>query len=132
MEAPSPHVPPQGKQTLHQLDAANLFVVPLDDERTWYRFHHLFADLLRARLRETEPDGISELHRRAAGWYEANGLPAEAVHHTLATEDGASLKAAGFTAVATTEARAAGWNRSGRAREVKAPTCAKVRWERPL
>ena len=76
-----------GKQMLEQIEAANLFAVPLDDEREWYRYHHLFAELLRARLQETQPDLIPELHRRAAAWYERGGFSAEAVHHALATRD---------------------------------------------
>ncbi|HNS51570.1 MAG TPA: LuxR C-terminal-related transcriptional regulator [Anaerolineae bacterium] len=79
--------PAPGRQLLEQLEAANLFVVPLDDEREWYRFHHLFAELLRARLQETAPDLIPELHRRAAAWYEQTEYSAEAVHHALATGD---------------------------------------------
>ncbi len=86
MEAPGFNLPNPGQQTLHQLEAANLFVVPLDDERTWYRYHSLFADLLQARLQETEPERVAELHRRAAAWFEANELPAEAIHHALASE----------------------------------------------
>jgi LuxR family maltose regulon positive regulatory protein len=76
-----------GRQMLEQLEAANLFTVPLDDEQEWYRYHHLFADLLRARLQETLPKQIPELHRRAAAWYEQAGYSAEAVHHALATQD---------------------------------------------
>jgi len=75
------------RETLQQLDAANLFVVPLDDEREWYRYHQLFAELLRARLQETDAAHLPELHRRAAGWYEAQGWGSEAVHHALATGD---------------------------------------------
>jgi LuxR family maltose regulon positive regulatory protein len=78
-----------GKQMLEQLEAANLFTVPLDDEQEWYRYHHLFADLLRARLQETLPGLIPELHRRAAAWYERSGFSAEAVQHALATQDSA-------------------------------------------
>jgi len=77
----------QGKQMLEQLEAANLFTVPLDDEREWYRYHHLFAELLRARLQEMQPDLVPELHRRAAAWYERDGFSSEAVQHALATRD---------------------------------------------
>jgi LuxR family transcriptional regulator, maltose regulon positive regulatory protein len=79
--------PPRSKEVLAQLEAANLFTVPLDDERTWYRYHALFADLLRARLRETRSEQIPTLHRRAAAWYETAGLRAEAVKHALASKD---------------------------------------------
>ena len=67
---------PDGKATLETLDRANLFLVPLDDRRTWYRYHHLFADVLRARLLDEQPDRVAELHRRASDWYAANGEPA--------------------------------------------------------
>jgi LuxR family maltose regulon positive regulatory protein len=76
-----------GKQMLDHIEAANLFVMPLDDEHEWYRYHQLFAELLRARLQETQPDLIPELHRRAAGWYERAGFRSEAVHHALTTQD---------------------------------------------
>jgi LuxR family maltose regulon positive regulatory protein len=69
------------------LEQANLFTIPLDEERRWYRYHHLFAEFLRSRLEYTRPDRIPELHRRAAEWYEHNGLVAEAVPHALATQD---------------------------------------------
>jgi LuxR family maltose regulon positive regulatory protein len=75
------------KATLEGLDRGNLFLVPLDDRRRWYRYHHLFADVLQAHLLEEQPDRIRELHRRASAWYEANGERAEAVHHALAGED---------------------------------------------
>ena len=76
-----------GQQTLEGLQHANLFVMPLDDERQWYRYHRLFAELLRARLRETEPHLVPELHLRAATWCDQNELLAEAVHHALAIPD---------------------------------------------
>ena len=72
---------------LEALDNANLFVVALDDERGWYRYHHLFAQVLRSHLQQTEPTLISELHRRASTWYERHDLPAEAVQHALAIPD---------------------------------------------
>ncbi|HEX5501085.1 MAG TPA: hypothetical protein VFW96_00600, partial [Thermomicrobiales bacterium] len=78
-----------GQAMLERLEAANLFVVPLDDTRTWYRYHHLFAEFLRARLRREMPDLAPELHRRAAAWYERAGLPADAAEHALAAGDGA-------------------------------------------
>lgn len=76
-----------GKDVLVRLEAANLFTVPLDDEHRWYRYHQLFADLLRVRLDETHPGEVPELHRRAAVWYEEEGLGVEAVHHALASQD---------------------------------------------
>ncbi len=75
---------PGGRATLERLDRANLFLLPLDDRRTWYRYHHLFADVLRVRLLEEEPSGVPELHRRASDWYEANGDRDEAIVHALA------------------------------------------------
>jgi LuxR family maltose regulon positive regulatory protein len=72
---------------LIRLQKANLFVVPLDNERHWYRYHHLFRDLLRSRLGQIYPSQISALHRRASKWYEENGLIPEAVGHALEAED---------------------------------------------
>ncbi len=72
---------------LEYLESSNLFIVPLDGERRWYRYHRLFAELLRARLQEVEPDQMPGLHLRAATWYDQNALPAEAVHHALAIPD---------------------------------------------
>jgi LuxR family maltose regulon positive regulatory protein len=76
-----------GQGTLEQLTEANLFLVPLDDERCWYRYHRLFADLLRKRLQQTQPDCLPDLHRRASAWHERNGFAAEAIDHALAAED---------------------------------------------
>ena len=73
-----------GKTTLEQIEKANLFLVPLDDERLWYRYHHLFADLLRVRLDQIYPGLEPQLHLRAAAWFENEGLTIEAVNHTLA------------------------------------------------
>jgi LuxR family maltose regulon positive regulatory protein len=74
---------------LEYLERANLFLVPLDDERNWYRYHHLFSDLLRALLQQTlKPREIAALHSRAARWYEQNGLTYEAIQHaSLAADD---------------------------------------------
>ena len=72
---------------LKQLVRANLFLNPLDDEWRWYRYHHLFADLLRKRLSTAQPDLVSVLHRRASEWYEQNGLIADAINHALAVGD---------------------------------------------
>jgi ATP/maltotriose-dependent transcriptional regulator MalT len=70
---------------LEELERANLFLVPLDDERGWYRYHHLFADALRARLaREDGPEAVAALHRRASGWFGRQGLLPEAIGHALA------------------------------------------------
>ncbi|MFL6160625.1 MAG: LuxR C-terminal-related transcriptional regulator [Jatrophihabitantaceae bacterium] len=73
-----------GKATLGELERANLFLVPLDDRRQWYRYHQLFADVLRAHLLEEQGDGVAELHRRASAWFEANGDASQAISHALA------------------------------------------------
>src|SRR5450755_386006 len=70
-----------GRATLEALDRANLFLVPLDDSRHWYRYHHLFADMLQAHLRDERPDEVPDLHRRASHWYDQHGQPAPAVRH---------------------------------------------------
>jgi LuxR family maltose regulon positive regulatory protein len=72
---------------LRQLENANLFLVSLDEQRHWYRYHHLFAELLRNQLRELAPGQIPVLHRRAAGWYEQHGFVSEAIKHALAAGD---------------------------------------------
>ena len=72
-----------GKAMLEALDRDNLFLVPLDDRRQWYRYHHLFADVLRARLSEETPEIARELHRRASDWYAANGERSEAIRHAI-------------------------------------------------
>jgi LuxR family maltose regulon positive regulatory protein len=72
---------------LERLEQANLFLVPLDDERRWYRYHRLFADLLRSRLEQEHGEHISMLHRRASAWCEGQGLISEAVGHALAAGD---------------------------------------------
>ncbi|MEA2686011.1 MAG: hypothetical protein QOE93_1206 [Actinomycetota bacterium] len=76
-----------GRAMLEALDRANLFLIPLDDRRHWYRYHHLFADVLRARLLDEQPDEVPGLHRRASAWWEQHGDRAEAVSHSLAGED---------------------------------------------
>ncbi|MDQ5810802.1 MAG: HTH-type transcriptional regulator MalT [Actinomycetota bacterium] len=76
-----------GQQMLERLEHENLFVIALDDERQWYRYHHLFADVLRSRLQREQPERIRELHRRAAAWYERNGWTSEAIRHALAAQD---------------------------------------------
>lgn len=72
-----------GSHTLEDLERGNLFVVPLDDQRTWYRYHHLFADVLRARLLAEHPGEVPDLHRRASAWCAAHDLPIRAVRHAL-------------------------------------------------
>jgi LuxR family maltose regulon positive regulatory protein len=74
-------------QVLESLERRNLFVVPLDDQRRWYRYHHLFADVLRAHLLGEHPDRVAGLHRRASDWYAATGDPEAAVRHALAAGD---------------------------------------------
>jgi LuxR family transcriptional regulator, maltose regulon positive regulatory protein len=83
------HPYPLGCQPiLEYLDRANLFLVPLDDERTWYRYHHLFADLLHARLQQTlKSEEIAALHTRAAQWYNRNGFTVQAIHHASLTSN---------------------------------------------
>jgi LuxR family maltose regulon positive regulatory protein len=76
-----------GKGMLEALERENLFVVPLDDKRHWYRYHHLFADVLRTHSIEEQPDRVPFLHRRASDWYAQNGLTPDAIHHALAAED---------------------------------------------
>jgi LuxR family maltose regulon positive regulatory protein len=76
-----------GRAMLEALDRGNLFLVPLDDRRLWYRYHHLFADVLRARLMDEHPTLVSELHRRASDWYEQNGERPEAFRHAMAGGD---------------------------------------------
>ncbi len=78
----------EGSQAmLEGLDRTNLFVVALDDERGWYRYHHLFAEVLHRHLLQAEPTLPPVLHRRASAWYEQYDLPAEAVQHALAIPD---------------------------------------------
>ena len=76
-----------GSQLLITLERANLFLVPLDDRREWYRYHHLFADVLRAHLLAQRPDVVPQLHQRASLWYERHDYTEEAVRHALAARD---------------------------------------------
>ncbi len=83
-----------GQETLQYLDRANLFIIPLDNERRWYRYHHLFADLLRQRHQQRtasstgdERMGMADLHIRASQWYEDHDLEIEAFHHAAAAND---------------------------------------------
>lgn len=75
------------KSMLESLERANLFIIPLDDKRQWYRYHHLFADLLRFRLQQSQPEAAVELHRRASTWFESNGFMEEAVEHAITAKD---------------------------------------------
>ncbi|WP_228479409.1 LuxR C-terminal-related transcriptional regulator [Microbacterium atlanticum] len=76
-----------GRAMLEALDHANLFLVPLDDRRRWFRYHHLFAEVLRARLTDEQPDEVPGLHRRASAWYAEHGETDAAVQHALAAPD---------------------------------------------
>jgi LuxR family maltose regulon positive regulatory protein len=76
-----------GRATLEMLERQNLFVIALDDRREWYRYHHLFADVLRARLLDEDPHAPAELHRRASAWYDEHGDPSDAIRHALAAGD---------------------------------------------
>ncbi len=78
---------PGDRALLEALERDNLFVVPLDDDRQWYRYHHLFADVLRARFPTEWRDRLPDLHRRASEWFDRNDLPAESVRHALAAGD---------------------------------------------
>ena len=85
-----------GRGMLDALERGNLFVVPLDDKRQWYRYHHLFADVLQARVMKQQPDEVATLHRRASEWYEQAGYPADAIRHALAAEDFERARRDGF------------------------------------
>ncbi|MEW5872920.1 MAG: LuxR C-terminal-related transcriptional regulator [Chloroflexota bacterium] len=79
---------PTGAQPILQyLECANLFLAPLDDQRQWYRYHHLFADFLDAHLQQTDPERRLKLHREAAVWYERQGMFEEAIEHALQASD---------------------------------------------
>ena len=78
---------PEGQAMLERLEAANLFLVPLDEERCWYRYHHLFAEMLRQCLRQLHPERLAPLHRRASAWYAHHDLIGDAVRHALAAAD---------------------------------------------
>ncbi len=87
-----------GQETLEYLECANLFIVPLDNERRWYRYHHLFADVLRMHFMAEQPDEGSALHRRASEWHEENGDLRAAFHHAIAAGD--FVRAAGLAEAA--------------------------------
>jgi LuxR family maltose regulon positive regulatory protein len=78
---------PGGKARLDTLQRGNFFLIPLDDRRYWYRYHHLFADVLHMHLLSEQPEQVPVLHRRASEWYEQNGSAADAVRHALAGGD---------------------------------------------
>lgn len=75
------------QRLLEAIEQANLFLVPLDEQRGWWRYHHLFADLLRTRLQRDQPERAVELHRRAADWHDEHGLADDAIRHALAAGD---------------------------------------------
>jgi LuxR family maltose regulon positive regulatory protein len=87
----TPHTESQSLQQsasiLEYLERTNLFLVPLDDEQIWYRYHHLFADLLRARLHQAQPNLLPLLHVRASAWLEQKRLIPEAIHHLFAAQE---------------------------------------------
>ena len=76
-----------GAHMLRSIERANLFIVPLDDRREWYRYHHLFADALRARMLSEKPELVPVLHQRASGWYERRDLAEDAIWHAVAARD---------------------------------------------
>ncbi len=76
-----------GERVLQDLEEANAFVVSVDAARSWFRYHHLFADLLQLELRRTEPDEVTGLHRAAAGWLAGHGFPVEAIRQAQAARD---------------------------------------------
>lgn len=104
-------------KTLDALDRTNLFLVPLDDQREWYRYHHLFAEMLRARLLDEQPDSVADLHGRASEWFERHGATEEAIGHAIAagTFDRAAeliKSAAGAMQQQRQEVTLVGWLRS--------------------
>jgi len=92
VQASSPK-PQTSQAMLEELERANLFTVPLDTERRWYRYHRLFADVLRLRLRQLHPEVVTPIHRRAAAWYRRSNLTADAIQHALAAQDWAEAAA---------------------------------------
>lgn len=88
---PDARIPDNGQAMLEELERKNLFLIPLDGERRWYRYHHLFADMLIRRLDSQNPELSSHLHRRASAWYEEHGYIQEAIEHSMAA--GASERA---------------------------------------
>ena len=78
---------PGSQALLEQVERAGLFVVPLDEVRGWWRYHHLFADLLRARLQQEQPSRVPELHRNAAAWYAGRGLADDTIRHAVTARE---------------------------------------------
>ena len=76
-----------GRGMLETLERGNLFVIPIDDQRQWYRYHHLFAEVLQAHLAEAQTGQVPSLHQRASAWYEHNGYSSDAIRHALAAKD---------------------------------------------
>ena len=103
------------ERILLELEDANAFVVSLDPGRTWFRYHHLFADLLRLELRRTLPEEVPELHRRAAGWFTVQGQVAEAIRHTQAAGDWADAGPAARRPFVQPDPRRAGADHTGAA-----------------
>lgn len=102
------------RERLEALERGNFFLVSLDDKRYWYRYHHLFADVLLAHLRTAQPEQVVVLHQRASQWYEQNGLAADAIQHALSAQDFARAATLIEGAVPTTrrsrqEAMLLGW-----------------------
>ncbi|MGD1941145.1 MAG: tetratricopeptide repeat protein, partial [Leptolyngbyaceae cyanobacterium] len=83
-DAVLPQASTPGQEILEHLERTNLLLVPLDDKREWYRYHHLFTDALQVRLTQGHPDHVAELHLRACAWYEQNNFRPNAIHHALA------------------------------------------------
>jgi LuxR family maltose regulon positive regulatory protein len=77
----------RGQAQLEALHRSNFFVIPLDDRRQWYRYHHLFAEVLATHLRTEQPDLVTVLHQRASGWYAQHGELTDAIRHALAAQD---------------------------------------------
>ena len=106
---------PGSEQILLSLEDANAFVESLDPERTWFRYHHLFADLLRLELRRRLPEEVPALHRRAAGWFTRHGQLAEAIGHTQAAGDWAGCGPAARRPFVQPDPRRAGADHAGAA-----------------
>lgn len=83
-----------GQAMIEKIERSNLFLTPLDDERAWYRYHHLFGGMLYRHLQQTQPDVVPDLHRRASLWFEQHGWVSEAIEHMLLSQD--SEQAAGL------------------------------------
>jgi LuxR family maltose regulon positive regulatory protein len=83
-----------GQLSLEQIERSNLFLIALDDQRSWYRYHPLFGDMLQQHLRQSSPDNVPDLYRNASLWFEQNGLTGEAIEYALLGQD--SARAAGL------------------------------------